>query len=46
MDTASTGVSAPYEVPEKPDVTIHTVDEDVRVAAERLRAALYTLWQL
>jgi bifunctional enzyme CysN/CysC len=39
-----TGVSAPYEVPEHPDVTIHTVDEDVRASAERLKAALEKLW--
>jgi bifunctional enzyme CysN/CysC len=39
-----TGINAPYEVPENPDVTIHTVDEDVRASAERLKAALEKLW--
>ncbi len=39
-----TGISAPYEVPESPDVTIHTVEEDTRASAERLKAALEQLW--
>jgi adenylylsulfate kinase-like enzyme len=39
-----TGVSAPYEVPDKPDITIRTVEEDVRDSAERLKAALDDLW--
>jgi len=39
-----TGVSAPYEVPEHPDVVIHTTEEDVRDSAERLKAALERLW--
>ena len=41
-----TGVSAPYEVPESPDLTVRTVEEDVRESAERLREALYKLWGL
>jgi bifunctional enzyme CysN/CysC len=41
-----TGVSAPYEVPEHPDVTIHTAQEDVRASAERLKAALEHLWRV
>jgi bifunctional enzyme CysN/CysC len=40
-----TGISAPYEVPENPDVTIRTVEEDVRDSAARLRAVLYSLWE-
>jgi bifunctional enzyme CysN/CysC len=40
-----TGISAPYEVPESPDVTIRTVEEDVGDSAERLKAALYQLWE-
>jgi bifunctional enzyme CysN/CysC len=39
-----TGISAPYEVPESPDVTIHTTEEDVRASAERLKAVLEQLW--
>ena len=39
-----TGISAPYEVPESPDVTIRTVEEDTRASAERLKAALERLW--
>jgi bifunctional enzyme CysN/CysC len=39
-----TGINAPYEAPENPDVTIHTVDEDVCASAERLKAALERLW--
>jgi bifunctional enzyme CysN/CysC len=39
-----TGISAPYEVPERPDVTVHTADEDVEAAAARLKAALERLW--
>jgi bifunctional enzyme CysN/CysC len=39
-----TGVNAPYEVPENPDVTIRTTEEDVSAGAERLRAALEALW--
>jgi bifunctional enzyme CysN/CysC len=39
-----TGVSAPYQVPENPDVTIRTVEEDVRDSAARLKAALEKLW--
>ena len=39
-----TGISAPYEVPERPDVTIRTVEEDVSASAERLKAALEKLW--
>ncbi len=35
-----TGVNAPYEVPENPDVTVYTTQEDVRASAERLKAAL------
>jgi bifunctional enzyme CysN/CysC len=39
-----TGISAPYEVPEHPDVVIHTAEEQVSAAAERLKAALERLW--
>src|SRR5829696_5765737 len=39
-----TGVSAPYEVPEHPDVQIHGVDEDFQDAAVRIRAALEQAW--
>ena len=39
-----TGISAPYEAPERPDVVVRTVDEDVSAAAERLKAALEQLW--
>ena len=39
-----TGVSAPYEVPEHPDVVVHGAHEDVRDSAARLKAALETLW--
>jgi len=39
-----TGVSAPYEVPEQPDVTVRTAEEDVSASAERLKQALERLW--
>jgi bifunctional enzyme CysN/CysC len=39
-----TGISAPYEVPERPDVTIRTVEEDVSASAERLKDALEKIW--
>ena len=39
-----TGISAPYEVPESPDVVVRTVEEDVSTAAERLKLALEQLW--
>ena len=39
-----TGVSAPYEPPEQPDVVIHGATEDAATGAERLRAALERIW--
>ena len=39
-----TGVSAPYEVPEHPDVRIHGADENFQEAAVRIRAALEQAW--
>jgi len=39
-----TGVSAPYEVPERPDVVVRGTDEDVRDSAGRVRAALERIW--
>jgi bifunctional enzyme CysN/CysC len=39
-----TGVSGPYEVPKNPDVVVHGAEEDARVSAERVRAALERIW--
>jgi bifunctional enzyme CysN/CysC len=39
-----TGVSAPYEVPENPDVLVHTATEEVSDSAKRLKQALESLW--
>ncbi len=39
-----TGVSAPYEVPERPDVRIPGAELDVKVAAQRIHAALEQIW--
>ncbi len=39
-----TGVSAPYEVPQRPDVVVHGAEEVVRDSAERVRAALERIW--
>ena len=39
-----TGVSAPYEVPEHPDVQVHGADENFQEAAVRIRAALEQAW--
>jgi bifunctional enzyme CysN/CysC len=39
-----TGVSAPYEVPENPDVRIRGAEEEAKDAALRIRAALEQLW--
>ena len=35
-----TGDSAPYEPPRAPELTVHTVEESVEAAVERLLAAL------
>jgi bifunctional enzyme CysN/CysC len=40
-----TGVSAPYEVPENPDVRIRGADEDAKDAALRIRDALEQVWR-
>jgi bifunctional enzyme CysN/CysC len=40
-----TGVSAPYEAPEHPDVRIRGAEEDARTAAERVAAALEHAWR-
>jgi bifunctional enzyme CysN/CysC len=40
-----TGISAPYEVPENPDVRIRGAEEDAKDAALRIRAALEQVWQ-
>ena len=40
-----TGVSAPYEVPEHPDVRIRGAEEDWREAAVRVREALERTWR-
>jgi bifunctional enzyme CysN/CysC len=40
-----TGVSAPYEVPENPDVRIRGAEEDAKEAAQRVRAALEQVWR-
>jgi bifunctional enzyme CysN/CysC len=39
-----TGVSAPYEVPENPDVRIRGAEEEAKEAALRIRAALEQTW--
>src|SRR6185503_5500083 len=39
-----TGVSAPFEVPEHPDVQVHGADENFQEAAVRIRAALEQAW--
>jgi bifunctional enzyme CysN/CysC len=39
-----TGVSAPYEAPEQPDVLVHGAEEDAFVAAQRIREALEQAW--
>ena len=39
-----TGVSAPYEAPEQPDVLIHGAEEDAAAAAARIREALEQAW--
>ena len=40
-----TGVSAPYEVPERPDVRIPGAELDVKDAAVRIAEALRVLWE-
>jgi bifunctional enzyme CysN/CysC len=40
-----TGVSAPYEVPESPDVRIPGAELDVKDAADRIHDALRRLWE-
>jgi bifunctional enzyme CysN/CysC len=40
-----TGVSAPYEVPESPDVRIPGAELDVKDAALRIRDALERVWE-
>jgi bifunctional enzyme CysN/CysC len=40
-----TGVSAPYEVPENPDVRIRGAEEEAKDAALRVRAALEHVWR-
>src|SRR5215207_2755632 len=40
-----TGVSAPYEVPEHPDVRIRGAEEDATDAARRIAAALEQIWR-
>jgi bifunctional enzyme CysN/CysC len=40
-----TGVSAPYEVPERPDVRVPGAELDVKDAALRISAALDRIWQ-
>ena len=39
-----TGVSAPYEVPERPDVRIRGAEEEAKDAALRIRDALEQVW--
>jgi bifunctional enzyme CysN/CysC len=39
-----TGVSAPYEVPENPEVRIRGAEEDAKAAALRIAAALQEVW--
>ena len=39
-----TGVSAPYEAPQQPDVLIQGADEDAAIAAARIREALEQAW--
>jgi bifunctional enzyme CysN/CysC len=39
-----TGVSAPYEVPESPDIHVHTAAEDATTAAQRIADALERIW--
>ena len=39
-----TGVSAPYEAPQQPDVLVHGADEDAAIAAARIREALEQAW--
>jgi bifunctional enzyme CysN/CysC len=39
-----TGVSAPYEAPQRPDVRIHGADEEPVAAARKIRAALEDAW--
>ena len=39
-----TGVSAPYQEPQNPDVRIRGAEEDARSAADRIREALEQAW--
>ena len=40
-----TGISAPYEVPENPDVHVRGAEEDAKEAALRIRTALERVWR-
>jgi bifunctional enzyme CysN/CysC len=40
-----TGVSAPYEVPENPEVRVRGAEEDAKAAALRIAAALQDAWR-